>query len=82
MSIYSNSDNPFNDANLGEKFEWTKKKDREKKLGLTPEEILRQEQQRREETQVETFSNPLRNLHIGFFLISLFHISLLLIART
>ncbi|GBC15653.1 mid region of cactin-domain-containing protein [Rhizophagus irregularis DAOM 181602=DAOM 197198] len=53
LSIYSNSDNPFNDANLGEKFEWTKKKDREKKLGLTPEEILRQEQQRREETQLE-----------------------------
>ncbi|RIA95685.1 mid region of cactin-domain-containing protein [Glomus cerebriforme] len=53
LSIYSNNDNPFNDANLGEKFLWTKKKDREKKLGLTPEEILRQEQQRREETQLE-----------------------------
>jgi len=52
LSIYSNNDNPFNDDNLGEKFVWTKKADREKKLGLTAEEILRQEQQRREETQV------------------------------
>ena len=55
LSIYSNNDNPFNDANLGEKFVWTKKKDREKNLGLTPEEILRQEQQRREETQVGSY---------------------------
>ncbi|CAG8504433.1 14094_t:CDS:10 [Funneliformis mosseae] len=53
LSIYSNNDNPFNDANLGEKFVWTKKKDREKKSGLTPEEIFRQEKQRREETQLE-----------------------------
>lgn len=67
MSIYSNNDNPFNDANLGEKFVWTKKKDREKKLGLTPEEILRQEQQRREETQVESFSNPLRIYILSVF---------------
>ncbi len=54
--MYSENDNPFNDANLGEKFIWTKKKDREKKSGLTPEEILRQEKQRREETQVEIFN--------------------------
>ncbi|CAG8528625.1 3890_t:CDS:10, partial [Acaulospora colombiana] len=51
LSAYSNADNPFNDTNLGEKFEWTKKKDRERKLGISPEEAIRREKERREETQ-------------------------------
>ncbi|CAG8528738.1 14939_t:CDS:2 [Acaulospora morrowiae] len=51
LSAYSNADNPFNDINLGEKFDWTKKKDRERKLGISPEEAIRREKERREETQ-------------------------------
>ncbi|CAG8498306.1 17770_t:CDS:10 [Dentiscutata erythropus] len=53
LSAYSNTDNPFGDANLGIKFEWTKKKEREKKQGISPEEALRREKERREETQLE-----------------------------
>ncbi|CAG8509629.1 3139_t:CDS:10, partial [Cetraspora pellucida] len=53
LSAYSNTDNPFGDANLGIKFEWTKKKERDKKLGISPEEALRREKERREETQLE-----------------------------
>ncbi|CAG8539161.1 5052_t:CDS:10, partial [Racocetra fulgida] len=53
LSAYSNTDNPFGDANLGIKFEWTKKKERDKKMGISPEEALRREKERREETQLE-----------------------------
>ncbi|CAJ0641136.1 8031_t:CDS:2, partial [Entrophospora sp. SA101] len=53
LSAYSNVDNPFGDVNLGEKFEWKKKKDRDKKMGLTPEEIMQRERERQEEAQLE-----------------------------
>ncbi|CAG8608843.1 3898_t:CDS:10, partial [Diversispora eburnea] len=53
LTSYSNIENPFNDDNLGEKFEWTKKKDREKKLGISPEEALRKDRERRQEAQLE-----------------------------
>ncbi|CAG8759489.1 8402_t:CDS:2, partial [Gigaspora rosea] len=53
LSAYSNTDNPFGDANLGIKFEWSKKKERDKKMGISPEEALRREKERREETQLE-----------------------------
>ncbi|CAG8450899.1 1417_t:CDS:10 [Scutellospora calospora] len=53
LSAYSNTDNPFGDENLGIKFEWTKKKERDKKMGISPEEAMRREKERREETQLE-----------------------------
>ncbi|RHZ66620.1 hypothetical protein Glove_306g88 [Diversispora epigaea] len=53
LTSYSNIENPFNDDNLGEKFEWTKKKDRDKKLGISPEEALRKDRERRQEAQLE-----------------------------
>ncbi|KAL1925562.1 uncharacterized protein VTP21DRAFT_445 [Calcarisporiella thermophila] len=46
---YTDKDNPFNDENLGQKFVWVKKKQRDAKLGITPEEAARREKLRKEE---------------------------------
>lgn len=51
--MYSGQDNPFNDANLGEKFTWHKKQEKEKKAGMTPEEIARKDAVRRREAEEE-----------------------------
>ena len=51
--MYSAEDNPFNDANLGQKFKWAKKEDKERKQGLTPEEAERRDAQRRQEAMAE-----------------------------
>ncbi|KAG9297551.1 hypothetical protein G9A89_001492 [Geosiphon pyriformis] len=53
LSAYSDTNNPFNDLNLGQKFDWTKKKERDKKLGISPEEALRLDRERKEETKLE-----------------------------
>ncbi|CAG8635397.1 9517_t:CDS:2, partial [Paraglomus occultum] len=53
FSAYSNADNPFGDDNLGQQFEWIKKKERDKKLGISPEEAKRRERERHEETRLE-----------------------------
>lgn len=51
--MYSAEDNPFNDANLGQKFKWGKKEEKERKGGLTREEAERRDAQRREEAMLE-----------------------------
>lgn len=50
---YSEADNPFGDANLGQKFVWHKKKEREKKKGVTDEEQRHKEMTNKEITQAE-----------------------------
>ena len=51
--MYSATDNPFHDANLGEQFVWAKKRDKEKKAGLTAEDIARKDALRRLEAKEE-----------------------------
>ncbi|WVQ67795.1 uncharacterized protein L199_006000 [Kwoniella botswanensis] len=53
LSMYSATDNPFHDANLGEQFKWGKKIDKEKKMGMTTEEIARKDAIRRQEAKEE-----------------------------
>lgn len=53
MLMYSAEDNPFNDADLGNKFRWGKKEEREKKMGLTPAEAARRDAERRREAMEE-----------------------------
>ncbi|ORY34113.1 mid region of cactin-domain-containing protein [Naematelia encephala] len=53
VSMYSATDNPFHDANLGEQFVWNKKRDKEKRAGLTLEEIARKDAIRRIEAKEE-----------------------------
>lgn len=51
---YSNVNNPFNDINLESKFEWTKKKQRDRKMfGKDAAEIRKREHERRRETEEE-----------------------------
>lgn len=52
VMMYSAEDNPFNDANLGQQFKWGKKEEKEKKMGMTPEEAKRRDEARRREAQV------------------------------
>lgn len=49
MKQYRNGKNPFNDANLESKFVWKKKKQRDKRLGIRPED----EERRKRETVLE-----------------------------
>ena len=51
--MYSATDNPFHDANLGEQFVWNKKRDKEKKAGLTADDITRKDALRRQEAKEE-----------------------------
>ncbi|KAI1289015.1 hypothetical protein EDD11_009449 [Mortierella claussenii] len=53
MTNYSNADNPFNDANLAQKFTWAKKREVEKKKGITSTESARRDAARREEARIE-----------------------------
>ncbi|KAF9998482.1 hypothetical protein BGZ79_007824 [Entomortierella chlamydospora] len=53
MTNYSNADNPFNDANLAQKFTWAKKREVEKKKGISSAESARRDAIRREEARVE-----------------------------
>ncbi len=50
--MYSAEDNPFHDANLGQQFKWHKKREKEKKAGITDEEAARRDQVRRLEAKV------------------------------
>ena len=52
MSFYSSTDNPFHDANLGDKFVWGKKREKERKSGITPEEAALKDRQRQIESMV------------------------------
>lgn len=53
VSLYSAVDNPFNDANLTDTFVWGKKREKEKKAGLTAEEAAMRDAQRRAEAEEE-----------------------------
>lgn len=52
---YTNTDNPFGDSNLTQKFVWQKKREQEAKQGITAAERLRMEKERHEETMVLKF---------------------------
>lgn len=45
--MYSSEANPFNDANLSSKFKWGKKEEKEKKMGLTPDQARARDEERR-----------------------------------
>ncbi|EGO01700.1 hypothetical protein SERLA73DRAFT_166227 [Serpula lacrymans var. lacrymans S7.3] len=53
LSVYSATDNPFHDVNLGQQFRWHKKNDKEKKEGLSLAEIQRRDALRRQEAKEE-----------------------------
>lgn len=53
LSIYSATDNPFHDANLGQQFRWHKKAEKEKKMGLSQAEAQRRDAIRRQEAKEE-----------------------------
>ncbi|KAF8165025.1 mid region of cactin-domain-containing protein [Crassisporium funariophilum] len=53
LSIYSATDNPFHDVNLGQQFNWHKKNEVERKKGLTIAESQRKDAIRRQEAKEE-----------------------------
>ncbi|EJD01195.1 uncharacterized protein FOMMEDRAFT_110825 [Fomitiporia mediterranea MF3/22] len=53
LSIYSATDNPFHDVNLGQQFRWHKKAEKERKQGLTLAEAQRRDAIRRQEAKEE-----------------------------
>lgn len=53
LSMYSAIDNPFHDANLSTQFDWAKKRERERKMGLGAEEAARRDAERRAEAVEE-----------------------------
>ncbi|KAF8506028.1 mid region of cactin-domain-containing protein [Russula emetica] len=53
LSIYSATDNPFHDVNLGQQFRWHKKNEREKKMGLSLADAQRRDTARRQEAKEE-----------------------------
>ncbi|KAH9960480.1 mid region of cactin-domain-containing protein [Russula dissimulans] len=53
LSIYSATDNPFHDVNLGQQFRWHKKNEKDKKMGLSPAESQHRDAVRRQEAKEE-----------------------------
>ncbi|KAI0265113.1 mid region of cactin-domain-containing protein [Gloeopeniophorella convolvens] len=53
LSVYSATDNPFHDVNLGQQFRWHKKNEKEKKMGLSTAEAQHREAMRRQEAKEE-----------------------------
>lgn len=53
LSLYSTLDNPFNDANLTDQFVWGKKREQEKKQGVSDAEARRRDAERRAEAKEE-----------------------------
>lgn len=51
--MYSSNSNPFQDPNLTERFTWHKKMEKDKKSGLSAEELARREEQRKYEAKLE-----------------------------
>ena len=51
--MYSATDNPFHDVNLGQQFRWHKKAEKERKQGLTLAESQRRDAIRRREAEEE-----------------------------
>ncbi|KAG8218432.1 mid region of cactin-domain-containing protein [Butyriboletus roseoflavus] len=53
LSVYSATDNPFHDVNLGQQFRWHKKTEKERKQGLSLAEAQRRDAIRRQEAKEE-----------------------------
>ncbi|KAF9076467.1 mid region of cactin-domain-containing protein [Rhodocollybia butyracea] len=53
LSVYSATDNPFHDVNLGQQFRWHKKNEKERKQGLSLAEVQRRDAIRRQEAKEE-----------------------------
>ena len=53
LSVYSATDNPFHDTNLGQQFKWHKKNEQDKKRGLSTAEAERRDLLRRQEAKEE-----------------------------
>lgn len=53
LSVYSATDNPFHDVNLGQQFRWHKKNEQEKKKGLSVAEAQHKDAIRRQEAKEE-----------------------------
>nr|GAT53896.1 NY-REN-24 antigen [Mycena chlorophos] len=53
LSVYSATDNPFHDANLGQQFRWHKKNEKERKQGISVIESQRKDALRRAEAKEE-----------------------------
>ncbi|UZJ52388.1 hypothetical protein CBS101457_001708 [Exobasidium rhododendri] len=51
--LYSSEANPFNDSSIGTQFRWGKKAEKEKKMGMTPAEAQRRDEERRREAKEE-----------------------------
>lgn len=53
LSVYSATDNPFHDVNLGQQFRWHKKNEKERKQGMSLAESQRKDALRRQEAKEE-----------------------------
>ncbi|KAJ7368024.1 mid region of cactin-domain-containing protein [Mycena albidolilacea] len=53
LSVYSATDNPFHDVNLGQQFRWHKKNEKERKQGMTLADSQRRDSLRRVEAKEE-----------------------------
>lgn len=53
LSVYSATDNPFHDVNLGQQFRWHKKNEKERKQGLSTSEAAHRDAIRRQEAKEE-----------------------------
>ncbi|KZT20735.1 hypothetical protein NEOLEDRAFT_1140254 [Neolentinus lepideus HHB14362 ss-1] len=53
LSVYSATDNPFHDVNLGQQFRWHKKVEKEKKQGLSLAEVEKREVLKRQQAKEE-----------------------------
>lgn len=53
LSVYSATDNPFHDTNLGQQFLWHKKNEKERKQGLTLAEVQKKDSMRRQQAKEE-----------------------------
>ncbi|GJE84046.1 mid region of cactin-domain-containing protein [Phanerochaete sordida] len=53
LSVYSATDNPFHDVNLGQQFRWHKKNEKERKQGLSAAEAAHKDAIRRQEAKEE-----------------------------
>ncbi|KAJ7283904.1 mid region of cactin-domain-containing protein [Mycena rebaudengoi] len=53
LSVYSATDNPFHDVNLGQQFRWHKKNERERKQGMSLAESQSRDARRRMEAKEE-----------------------------
>ena len=53
LSVYSATDNPFHDVNLGQQFRWHKKNEKERKQGLSLAEAQRRDAIRKQEAKEE-----------------------------